>query len=501
MIGVGLIENNTGGERLTGDLKPRILSFPIGEDGAGETIKEYLKKRIGFSSKQLSRFKYRKNGIMVNGERRYVNYPLKEGDLLEISLTRGGEPVEEAETGSGKNGIPGPDQACDGEKMLSKDCAGDQKADEGTASSGGYLAARDGRLQKIWVSPVPWLSENYPLHILYEDEDILAADKPSGVVCHPSPGHFDDTLSNQVAEHLGRIGKELDVRVTGRLDKDTSGIVIFALNTETAAQLIKQRKASMMSKLYIARVRGHFSQPADGRDQQKEPASAGGLDRKKTHALVRWTDQQKESASAGGVDRKKENAPIRGTVDKPLRRESPDSFRMVTAADGKEARTHYLVLAEKEDGTSLVACRIEHGRTHQIRVHMASIGHPLVGDRLYGREAEDSLFSKKRCAPDHTPDHAAHHVPESAGHRGPDCAPGSKEDLPLRGHGPDQNRKTGHGTMPEFPEVPLMLHAFRAELIQPFTGEKIFLEAPLPDWAEAGCVLAALSADQGAAFN
>ena len=458
---------------MTGDLKPRILSFPIGEDGAGETIKEYLKKRVGFSSKQLSRFKYRKNGIMVNGERRYVNYPLKEGDLLEISLTRGGEPVEEAETGSGKNGIPGPDQACDGEKMLSKDCAGDQKADEGTASSGGYLAARDGRLQKIWVSPVPWLSENYPLHILYEDEDILAADKPSGVVCHPSPGHFDDTLSNQVAEHLGRIGKELDVRVTGRLDKDTSGIVIFALNTETAAQLIKQRKASMMSKLYIARVRGHFSQPADGRDQQKE------------------------SASAGGLDRKKENAPIRGTVDKPLRRESPDSFRMVTAADGKEARTHYLVLAEEEDGTSLVACRIEHGRTHQIRVHMASIGHPLVGDRLYGREAEGSLYSQKRCAPDH----AAHHVPEPAGHRGPDCAPGSKENLPLRGHGPDQNRKTGHGTMPEFPEVPLMLHAFRAELIQPFTGEKIFLEAPLPDWAEAGCVLEALSADQGAVFN
>ena len=454
-------------------MKPRILSFPIGEDGAGETIKEYLKKRVGFSSKQLSRFKYRKNGIMVNGERRYVNYPLKEGDLLEISLTRGGEPVEEAETGSGKNGSPGPDQACDGEKMLSKDCAGDQKADEGTASSGGYLAARDGRLQKIWVSPVPWLSENYPLHILYEDEDILAADKPSGVVCHPSPGHFDDTLSNQVAEHLGRIGKELDVRVTGRLDKDTSGIVIFALNTETAAQLIKQRKASMMSKLYIARVRGHFSQPADGRDQQKE------------------------SASAGGLDRKKENAPIRGTVDKPLRRESPDSFRMVTAADGKEARTHYLVLAEEEDGTSLVACRIEHGRTHQIRVHMASIGHPLVGDRLYGREAEGSLYSQKRCAPDH----AAHHVPEPAGHRGPDCAPGSKEDLPLRGHGPDQNRKTGHGTMPEFPEVPLMLHAFRAELIQPFTGEKIFLEAPLPDWAEAGCVLEALSADQGAVFN
>lgn len=446
-------QKSTGGEGLTGDLKPRILSFPIGEDEAGETIKEYLKKRIGFSSKQLSRFKYRKNGIMVNGERRYVNYPLKEGDLLEISLTRGGEPVEEVKAGPGKNGIPGPDQPCDGEKMPSKDCSGQSGAGENAALSGGYLAARDGRLQKIWVSPVPWLSENYPLRILYEDQDILAADKPSGVVCHPSPGHFDDTLSNQVAEHLGRIGRELDVRVTGRLDKDTSGIVIFALNTETAAQLIKQRQASMMSKLYIARVRGHFSQPDAGTDQQKE------------------------------------FTPVRGTVDKPLRRESPDSFRMVTADDGKEARTYYLVLAEKEDGTSLVACRIEHGRTHQIRVHMASIGHPLVGDRLYGREAEGLFFSKRRCVPKPAPD------------RIPDSASDPSTGLLLRGRHTDENVKTEPGIPPEFPQVPLMLHAFRAELIQPFTGEKIALEAPLPDWADAACVLAALSADQWASFN
>jgi len=100
----------------------------------------------------------------------------------------------------------------------------------------------------------------------------------------------------------------------------------------------------------------------------------------------------------------------------------------VTAEDGKPARTHYRVLEEMEDGSTLAACRIEHGRTHQIRVHMASIGHPLIGDCLYGEESSE----------------------DGTGGQGP-----------------------------------LMLHAFRAELVQPFTGEKICLEAPLPDWAGA----------------
>ena len=168
-------------------------------------------RRVGFSSKQLSRFKYRKDGILLNGEKRYVNAGLSEGDVLEIRLTQGGEPVEAHPHDALTGGTPRED---------------DQMP--------GYQRARDGRLQKIWAAPAGWLEENHPLRILYEDQDILAADKPSGVVCHPSPGHYDDTLSNQVAQHLGRIGQELDVRVTGRLDRDTSGIVIFALNTETA---------------------------------------------------------------------------------------------------------------------------------------------------------------------------------------------------------------------------------------------------------------------------
>ena len=361
---------------------------------AGKTIKEYLMRKIGFSSKQLSRFKYRKDGILLNGEKRYVNTVLQEGDVLEIRLTQGGEPAEE-----------------DPRRPLS--------------DRGGYVAARDGRLQKIWVKPVEWLSSRYPLKILYEDQDILAADKPSGVVCHPSPGHFNDTLSNQVAEHLGRIGQELDVRVTGRLDKDTSGIVVFALNTETAAQLIKQRQAEMAYPFSFDLSPAKMSCLADDSGDQSDPDPDSVL------ALM-----------SSGENYKLYIARVRGhfgnlltgTVDYPLRRESADSFRMTAAEDGKEARTHYCVLRQLPDGTSLVACRIEHGRTHQIRVHMSLIGHPIAGDRMYGPEAE-------------------------GGSRMQEASEG--EDF-----------------------VPLMLHAYRAGFRQPFTGQSIRIEAPLPEWAK-----------------
>ncbi len=367
-------------------LKPRILRLEIEEADAGKTIKEYLMRKIGFSSKQLSRFKYRRDGILLNGEKRYVNAALQAGDVLEIRLTQGGEAVERPDTGRG--GAPGEDVE--------------------NTKAGGYLAARDGRLQKIWVKPADWLSERFPLKILYEDGDILAADKPSGVVCHPSPGHFDDTLSNQVAEHLGRIGQELDVRVTGRLDKDTSGIVVFALNTETAAQLIKQRQAQMKERFSFGFPDGSAAEDVLADPERVLRKMSSGENFKLYIARVRGHFGDRLS----------------GTVDRPLRRESPDSFYMIGADDGKAARTHYCVLEELSDGTSLVACRIEHGRTHQIRVHMALTGHPILGDRMYGPKEEAGA-------------------------------------------------------------VLLMLHAYRAGFRQPFTGQEIRIEAPLPGWAGA----------------
>lgn len=383
------------------ELKPRIVKYEIREEDAGRTIKEFLMRRVGFSSRQLSRFKYRKDGLLLNGEKRYVNALLEAGDVLQIRLTQGGEPVEEHPHDALIRSKKGTLEAEEAESDIhdTHDAYDAQDAHDAQEKAG-YLAARDGRLQKIWVRPAAWLSERFPLRILYEDEDILAADKPSGIVCHPSPGHFDDTLSNQVAEHLGRIGRELDVRVTGRLDRDTSGIVVFALNTETAAQLIRQRQAQMMDKIYIARVQGHFS----GRS-----LSRGGPG-----------ENIKDDVAVPDHDRfSGRHDDLAGTIDLPLRRESRESFRMIAAADGKEARTHYRIIKELPDGTSVAVCRIEHGRTHQIRVHMMSIGHPIVGDMLYG---------------------------------------------------------TGQA-------VPMMLHAWRSRMLQPFTGEEIRLEAPLPDWA------------------
>ncbi len=276
-------------------MEERRLSFIIGGEEAGLTIRAYASERLGLSAHQLSRLKFRTDGITINGEKAYVSHVLREGDHLQLRLTQRHEP---------------------------RDTEG-------------------ARPPKIWLAPAPSL-DACPLEILYEDADLLIVNKPAGIVCHPSPGHYMDTLANQAAAHLGGTGTEMDIRVTGRLDRETSGIVTLALNTETAAQIQKQRAAGTLDKIYLALVCGI-------------PGPAG----------------------------------TRGQVDAPLRREFPGSHRMVIAPDGKAARTDYVVEAvDQTRKVSLLQCRITHGRTHQIRVHMASLGHPLVGDPLYGQEAD-----------------------------------------------------------------------------------------------------------------
>ena len=234
--------------------------------------------------------------------------------------------------------------------------------------------------------------------------------------------------------------------MTGRLDRDTSGIVIFALNTETAAQLIKQRQEALKN-------RSDASTPA--------PAPASALRQMTSGSCFKLYIARVRGRFLA----------LTGTVDLPLRRESQDSFRMIASPDGKKARTHYCVLAECPDGTSLIACRIEHGRTHQIRVHMAETGHPIVGDRLYGPEASQALQ-------------------DSAG-----------TGTVMYGYGPEASQdSTGTGAVMHGPEASqasqdsgmtgvLMLHAYRAVFRQPFTGKEIRIEAPLPDWASGSGLL------------
>ena len=174
------------------------------------------------------------------------------------------------------------------------------------------------------------------LDIIYEDESMLVLNKPSGISTHPSMLHFEDSLSNGVKYYFDSIGLHKKIRPVNRLDLHTSGLIIFAKNEYIQECLIKQMENNTFKKEYHAIVIGH-------------------LDNKK------------------------------GTIDKPIARKQNSIIERCIDENGKRAITHYEVIKEFDD-YSLVKCTLETGRTHQIRVHFASIGHPLLGDSLYGKK-------------------------------------------------------------------------------------------------------------------
>lgn len=178
--------------------------------------------------------------------------------------------------------------------------------------------------------------ENIPLDIVYEDDDVIVVNKPQGMVVHPAPGHPDHTLVNALLYHspLSTINGEFRPGIVHRIDKDTSGLLMVAKNDMAHRSLAAQLKAKTNEREYVALVHGVIKE-----------------------------DQ--------------------GTVDAPLGRSPKDRKKQAVVADGRHAVTHFRVLRRYRHYT-LVACRLETGRTHQIRVHMKYIGHPLAGDPLYG---------------------------------------------------------------------------------------------------------------------
>ena len=221
-------------------------------------------------------------------------------------------------------------------------------------------------------------AQDIPLDVVYEDDDIIVVNKPKGMVVHPANGNPDGTLVNAVMSlckgSLSGIGGEIRPGIVHRLDKDTSGLIIIAKNDVAHINLSKQIKDRRVKKIYIALVKGNVS----------------------------------------------ENE---ATVNMPIGRSTKDRKKMAVRKDGKEAITHFKVL-KRYGKYTLLELKIDTGRTHQIRVHMAEIGHPVVGDMIYSN---------------------------------------GKNEFGIEGH---------------------MLHAKRLDFQHPVTGKQIHLEAELPKYFE-----------------
>ena len=199
--------------------------------------------------------------------------------------------------------------------------------------------------------PVDIVAKDIPLNIVYEDEDVLVINKPKGLVVHPAAGHQDDTLVNgllyAMGDDLSGINGELRPGIVHRIDKDTSGLLAVAKNDLAHAVLASQLKDHTMARTYEAIVCGSFREDS-------------------------------------------------GTVDAPIGRHPSDRKKMtVIARNSKEAVTHWEVV-KRYRGYTHVRCRLETGRTHQIRVHMAHIGHPLLGDMVYGHKKPE-LGQDSQC--------------------------------------------------------------------------------------------------------
>lgn len=182
--------------------------------------------------------------------------------------------------------------------------------------------------------------ENIPLDIIYEDDDIILVNKPKGMVVHPAPGHYGGTLVNGLMYHFGDslsgINGEFRPGIVHRIDMDTTGVLVVCKNDSAHRSLSEQLHEHSITRKYYAIVHGNI--------QQNE-----------------------------------------GTVDAPIGRSPKDRKKMaVNTRNGRRAVTHYRVLERFGGRYTYIECQLETGRTHQIRVHMASIGHPILGDDVYG---------------------------------------------------------------------------------------------------------------------
>ena len=222
--------------------------------------------------------------------------------------------------------------------------------ESGQVSVGGKVPAKNYKLRSgetVEVTlpdpeAIELVAQDIPLDIVYEDSDVCVVNKPKGLVVHPAPGHPAGTLVNALMFHCGDslsgIGGELRPGIVHRIDRDTRGLIIAAKNDLAHQGLSNQLQDHTLSRVYHCIVTGNLREDS-------------------------------------------------GTVDAPIGRHGVDRKKMAVVADGRRAVPHWRVL-ERFQGFTYVECRLETGRTHQIRVHMAHTGHPILGDTVYGSKKE-----------------------------------------------------------------------------------------------------------------
>ncbi len=260
------------------------MEIKITRELDGTTVFDILRRRMHISTGTLTLLKNSPTGITVNGTRVTVRYKLTDGDILQLDTS--------------------------------------DKPETGTSAI---------------------IPKNLPLVIVFEDDDIIVADKPAGMPTHPTHGHLDDTLANALAYRAQKRGEVFVFRPANRLDRNTSGLVLLAKNRFAASRLFEDMKAGKIKKTYTAITRGI-------------PTTAAGR------------------------------------IDAPIARADKGILMRTVREDGSPSVTDYRVMRCSRDGAlALVALAPQTGRTHQIRVHMAHIGTPLLGDFLYGEECPEII--------------------------------------------------------------------------------------------------------------